>query len=127
MLTYRTSHVYPQWVDDRLGITPSFYYGNLGPSLGNLATEPISMGAAVASIELRAPLSSFLASDSATLSTSVYQIEFRNALTNYSADADVGLLSASVVSITFDTTLVNYYGKEDSASLSASIVEVSLT
>lgn len=80
MLAYRTSHIYPQWVEDSLRSSASLYYGNLGPSLGNLATEPVSVSASVISGELRSLLKTFAAADAVAFTPSIYSADMRTTL-----------------------------------------------
>lgn len=128
MLTYRTSHVYPQWIEDSLRASASPFYGNLGPSLSNLAQEPIAIIPAVVSGELRALLrdTSFL--DLATITPLVVSGELRETLKSLSAEADdIATSTASVIGGTLKTALITYSANEDVASFSAAVVSGNLS
>ncbi len=127
MLAYRTSHIYPQWVEDSLSSSASMYYGNLGPSLGNLATEPVDIGAAVFAVELRALLQSQSISDSATVTPVVFSGELRTTLQSVSVGTEPVDVSASVAGGTLKQTLISYSSNEDVTAVSASVVSGNLS
>ncbi len=125
MLTYRTSHIYPQWIEDSLRVSASPFYGNLGPSLSNLAQEPIAISPAIVSGELRelsAVLRDTSVLDVATIIPLVVSGELRETLKSLSAEADIAASTASVIGGTLKTALITYSANEDVASFSAAVV-----
>ena len=130
MLTYRTSHIYPQWVEDSLRVSASPFYGNLGPSLSNLAPEPIAISPAIVSGELRAVLRDTSVSDVATITPLIVSGELRETgetLKSLSAETDVATSTASVIGGTLKTALITYSANEDVASFSAAVVSGNLS
>ena len=129
MLTYRTSHIYPQWVEDSLRVSASPFYGNLGPSLSNLAQEPIAISPAIVSGELRALLRDTSVFDVATITPLVVSGELRETtLKSLSAEAaDIAASTASVIGGTLKTALITYSANEDVASFSAAVVSGNLS
>ena len=128
MLTYRTSHIYPQWVEDSLRVSASPFYGNLGPSLSNLAQEPIAISPSVVSGELRALLRDTSFFDVATITPLVVSGELRETLKSLSAEAaDIAASTASVIGGTLKTALITYSANEDVASFSAAVVSGNLS
>ena len=127
MLAYRTSHIYPQWVEDAVSASASPFYGNLGPSLSNLSAEPVSVGVAVVSGELRALLKTSAAADVVAFTPAIYSAELRTTLREVSAPADPLDFAASVVSGMLKQTLITYSTKEDVAAFSAAVVSGSLS
>ena len=127
MLTYRTSHIYPQWGEDSLRVSASPFYGNLGPSLSNLAPEPIAISPAIVSGELRALLRDTSFFDVATITTLVVSGELRETLKSPLAEADIAASTASVIGGTLKTALITYSANEDVASFSAAVVSGNLS
>ncbi len=127
MLTYRTSHIYPQWVEDAVSASASPFYGNLGPSLSNLATEPVDIGATVFAGELRALLRSQSISDIATVEPAVFSGELRAILKSVSVETEPVELSASVSGGTLKQTLISYSSNEDVTAVSAAVVSGNLS
>lgn len=131
MLTYRTSHIYPQWIEDSLRVSASPFYGNLGPSLSNLAPEPIAISPAIVSGELRALLRDTSVLDVATITPLVVSGELRETLRetlkSLSAEADIAASTASVIGGTLKTALITYSANEDVASFSAAVVSGNLS
>lgn len=127
MISYRTSRIYPQWAEDALSSSASPFYGNLGASLGNLATEPVSIGANVAAGELRELLKSYATSDISAFNASVLSSELREVLKSFAVAEDIAALSASVISGTLKPALITYSSGEDVAAFSASVVSGNLS
>lgn len=127
MLTYRTSHIYPQWIEDSLRVSASPFYGNLGTSLSNLAQEPIAISPAIVSGELRALLRDTSVLDVATITPLVVSGELRETLKSLSAEADIAASTASVIGGTLKTALITYSANEDVASFSAAVVSGNLS
>lgn len=127
MLTYRTSHIYPQWIEDSLRVSASPFYGNLGPSLSNLTQEPIAISPAIVSGELRALLRDTSVLDVATITPLVVSGELRETLKSLSAEADIAASTASVIGGTLKTALITYSANEDVASFSAAVVSGNLS
>lgn len=127
MLTYRTSHIYPQWIEDSLRVSASPFYGNLGPILSNLAQEPVAISPAVVSGELRALLRDTSVLDVATITPLVVSGELRETLKSLSAEADIAASTASVIGGKLKTALITYSANEDVASFSAAVVSGNLS
>lgn len=127
MLTYRTSHVYPQFAEDTVGVSATKYYGNLGPSLSNLSREPVDVAATVVSGSLRSLLRNVGTADATTLTPTLVSVEMRTALNSTSLSEDRVQTGVSVVSGMLKQTLFPYSNARDIAAVSASIVSGNLT
>lgn len=127
MIVYRTSKVYPQVVEDSLGSSTSVFYGNLGPSLSNLAQEPIAVVPSVVSGELRPLLRGASLTDTAAFSPGLAGCELREVLRSTTTDTEFVASSAAVVGGTLKPALIAYATNEEVAAFSATIVSGNLS
>lgn len=127
MIVYRTSKVYPQVAEDRVGVVPSPGYGNLGPSLTDLAQDPVAVTATIVSGSLRSLLRGLNVVDAAVVVTpSLVSGELRTALGTTSIADDRAQVGAAVVGGTLRQARFTYSDADDVATVSASIVSGSL-
>ena len=127
MIVYRTSKVYPQVAEDSLGSSVSVFYGNLGPSLSNLAQEPIAVTPSVVSGELRPLLRDTSLTDTAAFSSRLVACELREVLRSVTTDTEFVASSAAVVGGTLKPALITYSTNEEVATFSAAIVSGNLS
>lgn len=126
MIVYRTSKVYPQVTEDRVGVVPAPGYGNLGPSLTDLAQDPVAVTATIVSGSLRSLLRGLNVVDVAAITPSLVSGELRTALSATSIVDDRAQVGVAVVGGTLRQALFTYSDANDVATVSASIVSGSL-